>query len=269
MATRHWVGPDGTQSFQNNACWSATRGGAGGASYPTSNDEAYIETGSAKITQGMSNAAFTGTLYVSFDGSLGDVGMPFTSNCHRITVAKVGAETYLAAETKVTELNIYDASIASVSWMSGEATAIYLGESGLFNMPGGTSDALYSAGMGSIVAGAVAEANIYDGNHEFTTSVVSMNVYDGFVAVVGSAGITDGAAGGFLSVYGGTYNHRSSGIIDFLNAYPGAVCTASGASAPFVITGGNRWVGASYFDNSPVSITGTGATSPGRRGFGY
>lgn len=269
MATRHWVGPDGSQSFQVDANWSATRGGAGGASYPTGNDEAYIETGSAKITLGMDNASFTGTLYVSFDGCIGDVGAPFTSNCNRITIARVGADSYLAGETAVIELNIYDASIASVSWVSGEATSIYLGPSGVFNMTGGSSDNVYTAGISVVCGGAVSQIDVYDGNHQFSKSVVTMNVHDGFVRMTGTAGITDGAGGGFLSVYGGTYEHNSSGTIDFVDAYPNAVLTAAGASAPFVITGGNRWVGASYFENSPVSITGTGATNPGRKGFGY
>lgn len=46
MANRYWVGGSGTWSTTNTANWSATSGGAGGASVPTSVDDVFFDSGS-------------------------------------------------------------------------------------------------------------------------------------------------------------------------------------------------------------------------------
>ena len=71
MANRYWVGGDGTWNSTDTTHWSATSGGAGGASAPTSGDSAYFDasSGVAVVTLGETvtcNAViatgFTGTL---------------------------------------------------------------------------------------------------------------------------------------------------------------------------------------------------------------
>lgn len=47
MADRHWVGGTGSWTGANTANWSATLGGASGASVPTSSDNAIFDSGSA------------------------------------------------------------------------------------------------------------------------------------------------------------------------------------------------------------------------------
>lgn len=46
MATRYWVGGNGTWDASTTTNWSATSGGAGGASAPTSTDDVVFDTGS-------------------------------------------------------------------------------------------------------------------------------------------------------------------------------------------------------------------------------
>lgn len=77
MANRYWVGGSGTWDAANTANWSATSGGAGGASVPTAADTAYLDanSGAAVVTLGYSptvlrlllNNVFTGTL--AFNGN--------------------------------------------------------------------------------------------------------------------------------------------------------------------------------------------------------
>jgi len=71
MAARYWVGGSGTWDTTNTANWSATSGGAGGASVPTSADNAIINSasGGGTITIGenvpciqLDIRTFTGTL---------------------------------------------------------------------------------------------------------------------------------------------------------------------------------------------------------------
>lgn len=77
MANRYWVGGSGTWDAANTANWSATSGGAGGASVPTAADTVYLDanSGAAVVTLGYSptvlrlllNNVFTGTL--AFNGN--------------------------------------------------------------------------------------------------------------------------------------------------------------------------------------------------------
>jgi hypothetical protein len=46
MATRYWVGGNGTWNSSSTTNWSATSGGAGGASAPTATDDVVFDTGS-------------------------------------------------------------------------------------------------------------------------------------------------------------------------------------------------------------------------------
>ena len=76
MANRYWVGGSGTWNTTNTANWSATSGGASGASVPTAADSAFLDaaSGAAVVTLGANvsvlrlllNNVFTGTL--AFNG---------------------------------------------------------------------------------------------------------------------------------------------------------------------------------------------------------
>jgi hypothetical protein len=46
LADRYWVGGTGTWSSSNTTNWSASSGGAGGASVPTAADNVFFDAGS-------------------------------------------------------------------------------------------------------------------------------------------------------------------------------------------------------------------------------
>lgn len=82
MANRYWVGGSGTWDATNTTNWSATSGGAGGASVPGAADDAILDaaSGAAVVTLGYNpsirrlllNNVFTGTLaFNGFKISLG------------------------------------------------------------------------------------------------------------------------------------------------------------------------------------------------------
>ena len=50
MANRYWVGGTGTWDSTTKTNWSATSGGAGGATVPTSADDVYIDANSGSGT---------------------------------------------------------------------------------------------------------------------------------------------------------------------------------------------------------------------------
>ena len=60
MANRYWVGGTGTWDASNTTNWSATSGGAGGASVPTTADTVFFDTNSGTAATITVNAAATG-----------------------------------------------------------------------------------------------------------------------------------------------------------------------------------------------------------------
>ena len=69
MADRYWVGGSGTWDVATTTRWSATSGGAGGASVPTASDNVIIDSGS---------------------GSTGTITLSGSSKCLSLTVSKTG-----------------------------------------------------------------------------------------------------------------------------------------------------------------------------------
>jgi len=76
MANRYWVGGSGTWNASNTTNWSATSGGTGGASVPTSADTVFLDAASGTVTVTLGanvtvsrlllNSVFTGT--IAFNG---------------------------------------------------------------------------------------------------------------------------------------------------------------------------------------------------------
>lgn len=104
MANRYWVGGSGTWDTTATANWSASSGGAGGASAPTSADAVFIDanSGGGTVTLGenvsilsLTLTGFTGVLnWVNYKISLlGTAAQVFT-----------GATTYSVAGTPVIDL---------------------------------------------------------------------------------------------------------------------------------------------------------------------
>ena len=79
MADRYWVGGNGTWNASNTTNWSATSGGAGGASVPTSADDVFITsassglgtlTCSAGVCRNLTFSGFASTMTFNVSGTL-------------------------------------------------------------------------------------------------------------------------------------------------------------------------------------------------------
>ena len=75
MPNRYWVGGTGTWDGANTANWSATSGGTGGASIPTSADDVYLDsnsgTGTVTVTGGVCRSFYcTNSVTGSYSGTL-------------------------------------------------------------------------------------------------------------------------------------------------------------------------------------------------------
>jgi hypothetical protein len=103
MANRYWVGGTGTWDSTNTANWSATSGGAGGASVPTSADrpnfDANSGTGTVTFTNGgvsagattINNADITLSLGAAFSSAANLIltAGTFTTNNYNVTVSQI------------------------------------------------------------------------------------------------------------------------------------------------------------------------------------
>lgn len=103
MADRYWVGGNGTWNTTSTTNWSATSGGAAGASAPTASDTAIFDanSGSAVVTLGENVTAF-GLTYNAFVGT-------FAFQTYTITLTGdgnvlLGAGTYTATGSKNVDL---------------------------------------------------------------------------------------------------------------------------------------------------------------------
>jgi len=78
MADRYWIGGSGTWNTSTTTRWSATSGGAGGASAPTSADDVFFPSGGTVTLSGgvcrnmtvTSSTTFSGTGALTVYGSM-------------------------------------------------------------------------------------------------------------------------------------------------------------------------------------------------------
>lgn len=151
MADRYWVGGTGTWNTTSTTNWSATSGGAGGASAPTSIDNVFINanSGTGIITLGSSVGAFninftgyTGTLNGSFSdldafGSLTlSSGMTISSQPRfRFRAADSGSYTFDSAGLTVGNVAVFPGSSTAQLTLTSPLTATgYINQAfGTFN----------------------------------------------------------------------------------------------------------------------------------------
>lgn len=118
MADRYWVGGTGTWNSTNTTNWSATSGGAGGASVPTSADSVFFDansnvgTGSFTVTTGVSTRPCLDLTVSGLDGAMtlaGTIGITISGNlslpASNFTMTLTGTMTFNATTSKTITTN--------------------------------------------------------------------------------------------------------------------------------------------------------------------
>lgn len=173
MANRYWVGGTGTWDASNTANWSATSGGAGGASVPTSADGAIFNASSGAGV--CTIAAVVPCLFMYTSGYTGTIA--FGSNKVQIygnnTTVFEGAATYSITGTPLVDL-VYSGSVGTRTIVSGtptEANAVS------FNITAGTD----------IIAGPATGKNLDFTGFSGTLAAGTRTIYGGLTL---SSGMT-------------------------------------------------------------------------------
>lgn len=132
MANRYWVGGTGIWNTTNTANWSATSGGAGGASVPTIDDDVFINNGSSTgaftITANTAGIICNNLTVSSLNGAL-----TFTIGGTASTINVSGNLSFPSAGNRVNNITSGDFNFRSKKLVGGINT-IDLGGTSLFNV---------------------------------------------------------------------------------------------------------------------------------------
>lgn len=270
MATRYWVGPDGSCNFQSSANWSTTRYGAGGASISAS-DSLYILDGTSTIDSGLTwGVYFFLRVGRGFTGSIGTSSTPLTSNgAGSIEYAGAGSFCKISGFTTITCYSTGSGTLyVNATDFTGGDNIIIAGGNVEFAADAigmGTASVSYSGMMvlgGSVlIAAGTGTTNIYA--YGGATVVTSRNINVGVATGISTRIVTQGsctvAAAGSES--GGTFNHQSQGTITLAATNPLGKITDIGATGPFTVTNSRKSVNSEMFEIPSVTITYTNPTT--------
>ena len=176
MAARFWVGGTGTWNSTNTANWSATSGGAGGASVPGAADDVTINTASITVTTDYNVSVISVTINasaatLSLGGTLAIAGTNlnvtagiFTTNNFAVTIAG----SFLCAGSGATQINLGSSTVtisgsgffnvsnaANLTFNSGTSTLIGNAASQTLtgNTTGNTGQTFYNVSFTGTTAG--------------------------------------------------------------------------------------------------------------------
>lgn len=157
MADRYWVGGNGTWSSTNTTRWSATSGGASGASVPTSLDKVYIDANSGGSGATITIASGYTAVCYSF------------SRTHNITISSSGSSGALTVGDSSGGLNSGD-------YIDTSGATVNLFRITILGSTSGTPSVLTVIGtIGQTVQFAMTQGSIKTSGNTFIGSRVDVN----------------------------------------------------------------------------------------------
>ena len=262
MATRYWVGGAGTWSSTSTANWSATSGGAAGASAPTSVDDVIFDSlsGTGTCTTDATATARNATLNTStvsvvlganltltgsFNLTLGVLSL--TGNAGNWTLTCV---TFISTNSNVRSVAF---GTGAISVTGNALTVVNMGTVTNFTFTGTpTINLTYSGSTGtraiSFTTG-TSEANALNFNVTAGTDTVTMPFVSRNFDFTGFAGTLSLGASGSALIYG---NYTLSSGMTITGG--GVVLTFSATSGTQQITTAGKTI------NTPLTFNGIGGT---------
>lgn len=213
MADRYWVGGSGTWNNTNTTNWSATSGGPGGASIPTSVDNAFFNSGSGTAAVVTVDPSAPTARFVTVDKP--DVTLFLAGNAN----LAVSSETFELIQGTL-NLNNYTLTVGKFWSANTNARTIAFGTTGRITLSNSSSSGaaldfrtttnLTITGTPSVtVAGSVVAALYIQNsateataiNYTFNSFSIFSNAYAGFI---GNANVNAffGTSTGSVTVYG-------------------------------------------------------------------
>lgn len=264
-STRYLAITTGVATWGSTATWSDSDGGVTGFSVPVSGDTVRWTRGNASVVGQDLSAVVLANFYMSSQGTLGSSGSPFkiglADSCDSRFTGDYGdiyIAPYMAASTPG-KLSFNGNGVGTV-YVSNKSTAV-----GTINCGAmcrvvilGSYDGLFtvnSLGNTLIESNSTAAASsctviTQSGRTTIQRATLANSVMGGNCLVQGV-----GAAGNDTLVFpAGVLTFQSSGAINNLVTYSGAVAQSTGAPGPITVTNSTKWGSSSMFDTSAVPI---------------
>jgi fibronectin-binding autotransporter adhesin len=197
MAARFWVGGTGTWDSTNTANWSATSGGAGGASVPGAADDVTINTASITVTTNYNVSVIS----VTINASAATLSLGGTLTCSGAITLTQGTFTTNNFSVTATQLSSNNSNTRTINLGSSTVTLSANSNPVVFTTPTGLT---FNAGTSSIVCTGL--GNSFDGGTGQTFYNVS---WTGTAA--GTKGVVGANTFNNLTVTG----PASAGVIEF------------------------------------------------------
>lgn len=266
MATRYAVA--NSTDWGDTASWSATVGGAGGASVPVTADTVYITVPvnfTVRVTQTAVNlfALFITAGFTS--GTIGTSGTPLrigvNSNPITSKMTFSGAGTlYLYAGTDAIVRYFMSGTPGKSYLVGGTFGFVLTGQSGIVTINGASVGVVIGCGMGIVIAAGSAVTNsllVYGGSVSCAVDVPTVSVYGGICKFTGD-GVNISVA---ANCYGGELRlNNSGGITDGSNGsnltvFPSGKVSSTGSNVPITVDSTTLYVGGKLFEDGSVTIT--------------
>lgn len=259
MASRFFVPSTSASGVEINSTnfWSATRGGAAGASVPGTSDTAYIESGSNVITSTSTSTVNTLIVGPGSNNVFGSSGSSLGINGTTLNYAGQGAYAYISGNW--TTINVDDTGTGTFFHTGGTGTTINCGPSGTVYVQSaaGSPTTLRSSGARVVVGQSTSPITtaVFAGVSELGRPGATIEVEgNGRLTMVGTA--TGTVATTLIVHSGGRCDDRSVGDKSVVETRPGGAYDASNAKSGFTIDTNRPWVGSSVNTNGKgVSIT--------------
>lgn len=252
MANRFWVGGSGTWDASNTANWSATTGGAGGASVPTSADNALFDSNSGTGTCTTNGTVVfrdatvnSTTLVLSFGGACTGRTIVLTSGSVLVNGNTLTVEGFSSTNSNTRTLNFgtggkFICTSTTVPWNTNIATNLTISGTGTIDCTDSGATAK------SILFGALSEANTIDVNVTAGTAAVTLT---GSVKNLNFTGFAGSLVNGARTVYGN------------LTISSGMTLAAGASATTFAGTSGTKTITTNTVTlDVPLTFNGIGST---------
>lgn len=257
MASRFWVNGSGTWDNTSTANWSATSGGASGASAPIVGDSATFDTnsGTAALVTVAATATATTVTINKADITLSLSGSPTIAGTTTLTTGSVNLNSFTyttnvfsTANSNTRAVNFGTGKImltgtSGTIWNASTATNLTISGEPLIECPNGGAGTR-TLGNGGTAGGSVSMA-------------VSYRVTGGADTITANGFIKNFDFTGFS----GTFSNSSRTIIGNLTVSPGMMLSAGAATTTFAATSGTQNIATEgkTFD-FPLTFNGIGGT---------
>ncbi len=266
MADRYWVGGTGNWDSFNPANWSATTGGAGGASVPTSVDNVIFDANSGAsnflVTVGFGAICANLTISIATAGRLTFEGSPNSVAIYAYGAVSINAATSISTSSPISLSCAATSGSHTITTNNVRFAAVYFGET--------ASTATWTLGSGlttqylaMVVAGTTLNTNgqtVTVTTQYYSGSFCAFNIQEAATLTLGASAINIGTSASEWLASGAYFQLIGAGGSATINANTSVITIGSTSTVNWndsVFSGGGKTYATVVMNGHRSSISGT------------